>query len=139
MRTPIAAFSLLIALASSSAGAGDLPAAVVATPVLKTTEAWDGRPIVFPTDRAEVTALSIVIPPGAETGWHQHPVPSFAFVVEGELQVTLRDGRTRRFRAGEAFAEVVATAHNGRNAGAVPTRLLVLYAGSAGTPLTVKQ
>jgi quercetin dioxygenase-like cupin family protein len=80
----------------------------------------------------------VAIEQDGSTGWHQHPVPSFAVVLEGTLQVTLRDGSSRRFGAGEAFAEVVNTSHNGRNAGAAPVKLLMVYAGATGTPLTHK-
>lgn len=128
----------LVSLASFAASAADRPPAVVATQVLKTSQSWEGKPIVLPSGASEVTALSIEIPPGAETGWHHHPIPSFAFVVEGTLQVTLRDGRTRQFAAGQAFAEVVGMAHNGRSVGSVPTKLLVLYAGAPGATLTTQ-
>lgn len=111
---------------------------VAVAQVLKTTNSWDGKPIVYPQGSGKVTALKIEIQPGAETGWHQHPVPSFAVVVDGTLQVTLRDGSSRRFRAGEAFAEVVNMSHNGRNVGAVPVKLLVVYAGASGVALTHK-
>jgi quercetin dioxygenase-like cupin family protein len=139
MLKPIATFTLLAAIVSVAANAADRSAPVVATQVLKTSETWNGEPIAFPSGRGEVTALSIEIQPGAETGWHQHPIPSFAVVMEGTLQVTLRDGRTRRFNAGDAFAEVISTAHNGRNVGAVPTKLLVIYTGAQGATLTVKE
>lgn len=131
--------SLLLLCAATGAHCADQTAPVVATTVLKTSETWNGKPITFPSGTAEVTALSIDIQPGAETGWHHHPVPSFAVVLQGSLQVTLRDGRTRHFSAGEAFAEVIDTAHNGRNIGQVPTKLLVLYTGTRGASLTVKE
>jgi quercetin dioxygenase-like cupin family protein len=132
----ILTFALFASLISTAAAADRPP--VTAKEVLRSSEAWDGKPIGFPSGRSEVIGLSIEIQPGGETGWHQHPVPSFAFVVEGTLQVTLRDGRTRRFEAGEAFAEVVGIAHNGRNVGAVPTKLLVLYATTPGGAVTIK-
>ncbi|MBC7941586.1 MAG: cupin domain-containing protein [Chitinophagaceae bacterium] len=111
---------------------------VAVTQILKTTNSWDGKPIIYPPGSGEVTALRIEIQPGAETGWHQHPVPSFALVLEGTLQITLRDGSSRRFGAGEVFAEVVNTSHNGRNVGAAPVKLLVVYAGASGIALTNK-
>lgn len=111
---------------------------MVATPILKTSRTWNGAPIAFPPGHGEVTVLSIDIQPGAETGWHRHPMPSFAMVLEGTLQVTLRDGGTRQFSAGEAFAEVVETSHNGRNTGQTLTKLLVVYTGPRGSSLTLK-
>lgn len=125
-------------LAASTASALENSTAVTVTPLLKTTTSWDGKPLVYPEGQAEVSALIVEIAPGGETGWHQHPVPSFGVVLEGTLEVRLEDGRTRRIERGEALAEVVSTVHNGRNVGETPLKLLVFYAGSVGTPLTVK-
>jgi quercetin dioxygenase-like cupin family protein len=61
--------------------------------------------------------MVIEIAPGAETGWHSHSIPSFAFILEGELEVRLKNGSVNRLKAGEALAEVVNTLHNGRNVG----------------------
>lgn len=77
--------------------------------------------------------------PGAETGWHLHPVPSFGMVLEGTLEVTLEDGRVRRLQAGDALAEVVNTTHNGRNVGDTPVKLVVFYAGTVGEKVTIRQ
>ncbi len=129
---------LCTSLVSLSGFAAEAMPPVAATQVLKAVNSWDGKPIVYPSGAGEVTVLNIEIQPGAETGWHQHPVPSFAMVLEGTLQVTLRDGSSRRFGAGEAFAEVVNTSHNGRNVGAASVKLLVVYAGAPGTSLTHK-
>jgi len=130
---------LLVCLfAAPTASALENSSAVTVTPLLKTTTSWDGKPLVYPSGQAEVSALIVEIAPGGETGWHQHPVPSFGVVLEGTLEVRLEDGRTRRIERGEALAEVVSTLHNGRNVGETPLKLLVFYAGSVGTPLTLR-
>jgi quercetin dioxygenase-like cupin family protein len=125
-------------LAISTAHALDNHGAVTVQPLLQTTSSWDGTPLRWPQGDAELTGLIVIIAPGGETGWHSHPVPSFGLLLEGELEVTLRDGRTKRIRAGEALAEVVGVAHNGRVVGDVPARLVVFYAGAKGVPLTVR-
>ena len=107
--------------------------------LLKTTQSWDGKAIVLPKDQTEITALQIEIAPGGETGWHQHPVPSFAMVLEGSLEVQLKNGTKKTFQAGEAFAEVVDTLHNGHNFGKAPVKLIVFYTGIVGKPLTIKE
>lgn len=116
----------------------DTPAVKV-TPLLKTTESWDGIPIVYPEGQAELTALMVEIAPGRNTGWHLHPVPSFAYLLEGSLEITLSDGRVKRLHAGEALAEVTHILHNGRAAGDGPARIVVFYAGAVGKALTVNQ
>lgn len=113
--------------------------AVKVTPLLKTQETWDGKPIVYPKGKAEITGILIEVAPGGETGWHLHPVPSFGMVMEGELEVELKSGKTLVMKAGESVAETVNELHNGRNKGAVPVKLLVFYAGDTEQPLTIKE
>ncbi len=119
-------------------GALDPSATVKATPLLKTTTGWNGQLLAYPAGQAEVTGLLVEIAPGAETGWHEHSVPSFGLLLEGELEVTLKDGQVKHLHAGEAFAEVVNTPHNGRNVGPEPVRIVVFYTGAAGQSLTRK-
>lgn len=110
--------------------------AIKVTPLLKTTTSWDGQALAYPKGAAEVTGLLVELAPGAETGWHLHPVPSFAMLLAGELEITLKDGRKKQLAAGEAVAEVVGAWHNGRNPGDTPVTLVVFYVGVESTPLT---
>ncbi|MEY4766356.1 MAG: hypothetical protein RI907_3029 [Pseudomonadota bacterium] len=128
---------LLLAWACSAHAIDEKPNVKVST-VLKTSASWDGTPIAYPSGPAEVTGMVVEIAPGAETGWHLHPVPSFGMILEGELEVQLQDGTTKRLKAGDAVAEVVGRVHNGRNVGAVPVKIVVFYAGAVGTATSVK-
>ena len=134
----VIASGLLALLSSMGALALEETPAVQVTPLVKTTSSWTGKPIAYPDGQAEITAMVIEIAPGAETGWHAHPVPSFAMVLEGTLEVTLKDGQRKRMASGEALVEVIDTLHNGRNVGKGTVRLVVFYAGAVGVPLTVK-
>ena len=60
-------------------------AAIKVTPLVKATTSWNGERIAYPRGEAEITGMVIEIAPGATTGWHAHPVPSFAMVIEGTL------------------------------------------------------
>mgnify|MGYP000853840890 FL=1 len=113
-------------------------AAVKVSTVLKTETSWDGKPIEYPSGKAEITGMVIEIAVGGETGWHLHPVPSFGMVLEGELEVQLKNGAVKRLKSGEALAEVISTLHNGRNVGSVPVKLVVFYAGAVGKKLSEK-
>jgi quercetin dioxygenase-like cupin family protein len=115
----------------------DQNSAVKVTSLLKTTKAWDGEQIVYPEGQAEVTALLVEIAPGESTGWHQHPVPSFGFLVEGTLEITLVDGRVKRMEPGEALSEVTDTMHNGRAVSKTPVKIVVFYAGVIDKALTI--
>lgn len=138
MKTFAITVAALAIFAAQSASALDQSASVKVTPLLKSSSSWNGAQLAWPAGQAEVTALQIEIAPGAETGWHLHPVPSFAYVLEGELEVGLKDGAVQRFAAGQALAEVVGTMHNGRNVGSGPVKLVVFYVGAAGSTLTIK-
>ena len=117
----------------------DTSSAVKASVILKTDTSWDGKPIIYPEGKPELTGLIIEIAPGGETGWHLHPVSSFGLVLEGDLEVQLKSGALKRLKAGEALAEVINTLHNGRNLGSTPVKLVVFYAGVVGQKLTIKE
>jgi quercetin dioxygenase-like cupin family protein len=130
-------FALAAMLAwAHPASALDNSASVKVTPLLKTSTSWDGKPLVYPQGQAEVTALIVEIAAGGQTGWHEHAVPSFAYVLEGTLEVTQGNGATCLLHVGDVLPEVVQTLHNGRALGDKPVKLLVLYTGTANQPLT---
>lgn len=106
-------------------------------PLLKTSNSWDGKALVYPEGPAEVTALIVEIAADTETGWHEHPVPSFAYVLEGSLEVTRKTGETKVLHVGDVLPEVGNTLHNGRALEGKPVKLLVLYTGAVGKKLTV--
>lgn len=133
------ALIFVAALLPFAAQAIEPSATVKVTPLLKTTQTWNGAPIEYPEGQAEITSLLIEIAPGGETNWHEHTVPSFGMVLEGTLEVSLTDGKKKLMKAGEAIAEVIATAHNGRNVGTTPVKLVVFYAGAVGKQLTVQR
>ena len=59
------------------------------------------------------TALSAVFPsagyqlrrspPGFRSDWHCTPKPQWVFILEGEMEIGLRDGSVRVFRPGQHF------------------------------------
>lgn len=137
--TPFAIALLLGTGLHTAAYAADPHPGLKSTVVLKATSSWDGKPIVYPTGKPEVTGIVMEIAPGAETGWHLHPASSFGYVMEGELEVHLKDGSVKKLKAGDALAEVVNTLHNGHNVGSTPVRIAVFYVGIEGQPLFVRE
>lgn len=133
---------LLVALGTFSVDAaepGTYASAVAIKPLLKTEVDGTGRPIAYPvTANPEVTVVHVEIPPGAQTNWHKHPVPCFAYMLSGELQIELADGTTKIVKGGEAFAEVVDVLHNGTNRGREPARLVMFVVGTTGQPYAVR-
>ena len=131
--------TLFLLFFTLSALGADYQSGVSATVLKKSSITSNGQKITYPvTDKAEVTAMTVNIAPGAETGWHSHPIPVYAYVVEGTLEVELEGGQIITYRSGDAIIEVVNTLHNGRNRGSEEVRLVVFYTGAEGTPSVVK-
>jgi len=107
--------------------------------LLKSDTTSDGARIAYPTaGHPEVSSLAVDIPPGAQTGWHRHPVPGYAFVLAGTIEIQDQDGKSRRFGPGAAFAEMVGKSHNGRCVGQDTVKLLVTFTGEQGKAFTLK-
>jgi len=107
------------------------------TPLLRTMMTVAGQPIVYPTtENAEVTAVQVEIPPGAETGWHKHPYPCFAYILSGALDVTMEGGKSVHLTAGQAMAESLNVLHNGKNNGTESVKLVMFVMGEKEKPFT---
>jgi len=108
--------------------------------LVRSNLSWDGTPLpAYPTGQPEISILRISIPPGAQLPVHRHPVINAGVLVSGELTVVTKDDKTLHLKAGDPIVEVVDTWHSGRNDGAQPADIIVFYAGSPGTPLSVKE
>lgn len=121
------------------AWADDYVGTVKAEKILVATTAGNGQPHSYlQTDKPEVTAMTVEIPAGAETGWHMHAVPVYAYVLAGTLAVDMADGKRLVFKQGEAIVEVQNLAHNGRNLDRETVKLAVFYTGEVGRPNVTK-
>ncbi len=107
-------------------------------PVLATDRTVLGQPIAYPAANPMVTAVIVTLPPGAETGWHRHPVPLFGFMLEGELTVAYEGAGERVYRPGEALMEAISTPHNGHNRGDAHVRILAVFIGAEYRPNSEK-
>jgi quercetin dioxygenase-like cupin family protein len=108
------------------------------TQILETKTTAAGQAIRFPQGESQLTALIVELAPGGQVGRHVHPVPLFAYVLDGTLTVEVEGHGTRTFKAGEGFVDVVNLWHNGRNLGDRPVRFLVVIAGEEGTPTLIR-
>src|SRR5262249_29370079 len=80
--------------------------------ILSTGPTVTGEPIRYPTASPHhITAVEITLAPGQQTGWHMHPVPLFAYILEGELTVDYGTKGERTYRAGEGFMEAMDERH----------------------------
>jgi quercetin dioxygenase-like cupin family protein len=99
------------------------------TPVLKSDRDILGQPVAYPAGPPMITSAIVTIPPGGETGWHLHEVPLFVYVLEGTVTVDYGDKGVRIYKPGTGFIEAMNWAHNGKNEGTVPVRIMAVYMG----------
>jgi len=119
--------------------AGEYNSGVQTRVILKTAVTGNGAPIAYlKTDQPEITAMTVDISPGAETGWHSHSAPVYAYVISGSLTVNIEGNMSRQFNAGDVIIEVVNTRHNGVNNGKTPVNLIVFYTGAKDMPNVFK-
>jgi len=101
--------------------------------VLSTGNTVTVEPIRYPSGApAEITAVEITLQPGQQTGWHTHAVPLFGYILEGELTVDYGTKGQRTYRKGDGFAEAMNEAHDGRNMGQNPVKILAVFIGIEG-------
>ncbi|MDR3472518.1 MAG: cupin domain-containing protein [Devosia sp.] len=99
------------------------------TPLLQSGRTVLGQQVVYPPGPAKLTSVTTLLPPGAETGWHTHPVPLYVYVLEGTPTVDYGSRGVRHFHAGQAYLEAMNWPHNAMNKSKAPVRLLVIYLG----------
>ncbi len=104
--------------------------------LMRADASWNGVAYgAYPEGTAEPVVAKITIPAHKELVWHSHPMPSFAYVLSGEITVEDKDGNKKHFTAGEVMPETVHTAHRGL-VGDQPATFIVFYAGTKGMPLS---
>ncbi|WP_369807357.1 cupin domain-containing protein [Mycobacterium sp. 852002-51057_SCH5723018] len=132
MRLVIKAAASAIAVATLCA-----PVQAAATPargiesVLLNQSSLDGRDYI---------TRDITIAPGGSTGWHWHDGELVGVVKQGTLTHNASNCSVDGvYNAGDAVVEPAGAdhVHIGRNLGAVPTILQVIYVDPPGTPLAV--
>jgi len=134
----LCAIGLVLLLSGSvwAIGAKD----VVVDVLVESDSSWDGRLLPdYPRGRPEISILKINVPPGARLPQHKHNVINAGVLTKGELTVVTEENKIMHLKAGDPLVEVVNTWHYGKNEGNTDAEIIVFYAGSPGTPITVKQ
>ncbi len=104
--------------------------------LLKSDKSWDGGDVFYPEGDAEITSIKIRLEDGKNTKFHCHPVPTFGYILKGQLQVETKQGKSIIMKPGESLLEVMKTTHQGTAIhGAI--ELVVFYAGAKGVPNTI--
>ncbi len=133
-------YSLAVALTAGCSALRPPPSkpGVVVQELVKTTRSWDGNLLpAYPRGQPQITIRRFTIPPGCRLEPHFHPVINAGVLTSGQLTVIAANGRKHHLKAGDPIVELVDTPHYGMNPGKTPAEIIVVYAGEAGTPITV--
>ena len=133
----IKSLAMVAAIFMLGVGVGSVVSARQAGPmaekILVASKSVVGEQIVYPTgDAALVTAQVVILEPGAATGWHTHPMPTFGYILDGEIEVDYGPLGRKTFRKGEALMEAMGHVHQGRNVSGKPVRVLAVSIGADG-------
>jgi quercetin dioxygenase-like cupin family protein len=129
-------FCLTLVLLLATGAYAKPPAPSVET-LLETDQTVLGQDFSYPAGKAKITAAIVTLPPGASLPAHLHPVPLFAYILQGELLVDYGSEGMLVYRKGDAFVEAFNWPHSGRNAGKGNVKILAVYAGAVGVPNSV--
>ncbi|NIP29860.1 MAG: cupin domain-containing protein [Candidatus Dadabacteria bacterium] len=110
---------------------------IIVTKILDTNTSWDGKSFYYPQGTPQVSSYIVEIDSGKTLDFHCHPVPTFAYILEGTVEVETSDGLTKTFKSGDAFVEVMNTWHKGKAIEA-PLKILVFYASAENIPISIK-
>ncbi len=104
--------------------------------LLQTSASWNDIPYQpYAEGIPELVVRKITIPARGALRWHEHPMPTAAYVLSGEITVEEPGGKTQRFAAGQVIPEPVDTVHRGV-VGDEEAVFIVFYAGVKEMPLS---
>lgn len=129
---------LLVSAGSLTVRAQDaLPAGFKTQPLLKTSQTRDNEPIAYPSGKPEIISVIGTIEPGGRTPLHEHPVPVYVYVLEGEVELQTEGRQPHKYKTGEAYIEALNRKHQLFNKGNAQAKVLVVFVGEEGKPTTV--
>lgn len=121
---------VVVAPASSHAG-GQAAAATQAKPL-------GVHPLGPAFDGYQGTMLEVTYPPGVSTAAHQHPGPTFGYVVRGRIRWAINGEPAKVLEAGQTFFEPMGSVHStSANASDTePATISVVILGKPGEALS---
>ena len=131
-----------------SAGLGALAGAITVREVTHAAEqtpaATQSRPLgVHPLGESfaggwQGTMIEVTYPPGVVSAAHQHPGPTFGYVVSGKIRWAINGEPAKTLEAGQSFFEPMGSVHStSANASDTePARISVVILSKPGEPLS---
>ncbi len=130
-------FLTLVFMGVAHAEDSALPAGFTTEALLKTSVTRDNDPVAYPAGTPQIVSVIGTMEKDGRTALHEHPVPVFVYVLEGEIEVRSKEGEPHRYKAGEAFIESVSRQHQAHNVAGTASKILVVFMGEDGKPTTV--
>lgn len=136
----IALSALLISTAAASARPPEQPDYKKIEKHFSSNRTITGETIRYPQGQpVNIQSLIVTLRPGETTGWHKHGVPTYGYILSGDLTVDYGEKGKRLYRPGEAFMEAMDWWHNGSNGGSQPVRVLVVFMGAKGHARVIRE
>ena len=103
-----------------------------------TSKPLGAHPLAAPFEGWTGTMLEVTYPPGAVSASHQHPGPTFGYVVRGRIRWAINGEPAKVLEAGQSFFEPLGSVHStSANASATePAVISVVIVGKSGEPLS---
>ena len=87
----------------------------------------------------EFKMVLVTFQPGEIGAAHRHPIPTFAYVIEGEFESTF-DGKVYHYKAGDTFYEEPDKLHSQTKViGTKAVKMLAIFIGDQGKPFLVPE
>jgi quercetin dioxygenase-like cupin family protein len=129
MRIATAAIVLLASVCAVSAQPKPAPVtAGTAVPMQTYDVPMSGKPQTF-------YMLHRVFKPKEDIGFHTHQGTEISWVVRGQIELRIRGGVTKTYKAGESFLIPRGTIHDPVNVGAGEAEVAVNYVLDKGAPM----
>lgn len=128
----------VLALTGAVAGGEARAAGQAGAKPATTSKPLGAHPLGAGFDGWQGTMLEVTYPPGAESAAHQHPGPTFGYVVRGSIRWAINGEAARVLGPGESFFEPTGSVHStSANASATePATIAVVVLGKPGDPIS---
>lgn len=84
------------------------------------------------------TIIEVTYPPGVVSAAHQHPGPTFGYVVSGRIRWAINGEPAKVLEAGQSFFEPMGSVHStsANDSATEPAKIAVVILGKPGEPLS---
>ena len=108
------------------------------TPAATQSKPLGAHPLGPAFEGFQGTMLEVTYPPGVTSAAHQHPGPTFGYVVSGKIRWAINGEPARVLEAGQSFFEPMGSVHStSANASDTePAKISVVILSKPGEPLS---